>query len=228
MKLRTVPLVGAMCIVSLGLIGLGAHATFTANTSSGQTITVGISDPTLAGSCVSGSNCPTASNVLFTLSPDGTILTFAPIAPATSSFTSGDEEVTATNSGNLPLSNPTWVVNGTGGSDLASQAHVCATSTGIGTDDANIVLYYGPLSGFTGTTYSLSGDILSPSGPPTSTSGRTDNLVVDVFAGSEPTLCGSNATAGTTATPGTSNAPTISGAAIGENFAIDVQLTYRD
>jgi predicted ribosomally synthesized peptide with SipW-like signal peptide len=217
-----------MSIAVMGLIGVGVHATFTSNTSSGQTITAGTSDPTLSGSCLSGSNCPTVSNALYTLSSDGTILTFAPTAPASSSFTSGDEQVTATNTGNLPLSDPTWVVNATGGSDLAIQAFVCVTSTGIGTNVTNTVLYNGPLSGFTGTTYSLSSDILTPTGPATATSGPTDNLVVDVYAGAEPTLCGSITTAGTTATPGTSTAPVISGAAIGENIAVSVQLTYHD
>ena len=228
MKLRTVPLVGAMSIAVMGVIGIGAHATFTSNTSSGQTITAGISDPTLSGSCLGESSCPTASNVLFTLSPDGTILTFAPVASATSSFTTGDEEVTATNTGNLPVSDPTWVVNTTGGADLANQASVCVTSTGIGTDDSNIVLYNGLLSGITGTTYSLSGDVLSPGGPLTTTSGPTDNLVVDVYAGSEPTLCGTNTAAGTPAAPGNGNAPAISGPAIGENIAVIVKLTYQD
>jgi hypothetical protein len=215
-------------IAGLGLIGVGAHATFTTSTSSGQTITAGTSDPTLVGSCVSVTSCPLAGNNLYTLSPDGTILTFAPDAPATPSFTTGDEEVTATNTGNLPLSDPTWVVNATGGSDLEGQAYVCVTSTGIGTDTTNFVLYNGPLNGFSGTTFALGGDVLSPTSALTATSGPTDNLVVDVYVGSEPTLCGSSA-AGTPATPGPSTTPsTISGAAIGESIAVSVELTYRD
>jgi hypothetical protein len=162
------------------------------------------------------------------VSPDGTTLTFSSYAPSKASFSTGDQEVNATNTGNLPVSDPTWVVGANAGTDLLSGAYVCATSTGIGTDDTNVVLYNGPLSGFVGTSYALTGDVLSPTGPPTATSGPTDNLVVDVYAGSETTLCGSNTTAGTTATPGTSDAPTIDSAAIGEVVAIDVQLTYQD
>ena len=230
MKLRTVPMVGAMSIVGLGLIGFGAHATFTTSTSSGQTITAGTYDPTLVGSCASGTNCPVAvGNILYNLSPDSTVLTFTADTPTAASFTTGDEEVTATNTGNLPVSDPTWVIGANVGLDLESEAYVCATSTGIGTDNTNIVLYNGPLSGFTGTSYSLSNDVLSPSGAtPTATSGSTDNFVVDVYAGSEPTLCGTNTAAGTPATPGPSNAPVISGAALGENIAVNVQLTYQD
>ena len=245
MKLRTVPLVGALSIMGLGLIGVGAHATFTTNTSSGQTITAGTSDPTLVGSCVSSTSCPLdASSNPYTLSPDGTTLTFASDIPSSPSFTTGDEEVTATNAGTLPLSDPTWVVNATGGSDLASQAYVCATSNGIGTDNTNVVLYNGPLSGFIGS-YSLSGDVLTPPGAPTATtSGPTDNLVVDVYAGSEPTLCGSGFTNGTgatggtgvaasvdsPATPDTSTAPSLSSTVVGENenIAVTVKLTYQD
>jgi hypothetical protein len=232
MKLRTVPLVAVMSITGLGLIGIGAHATFTTSTSSGQTITAGTYDPTLVGSCASGTNCPvTAGNILYTLSPDDTVLTFTPDTPISASFTTGDEEVTATNTGNLPVSDPTWVIGANVGLDLESEAYVCATSTGIGTDNANIVLYNGPLSGFTGMSYSLSNDVLSPSGTtPTATSGSTDNFVVDVYAGSEPTLCGTNIAAGTTAMGGTSNAPALSGAVVGknENIAVTVELTYQD
>ena len=231
MKLRTVPMVVVvMSIVGLDLIGVGAHATFTQNTTSAQTITAGTWGVTLSGSCVGGTTCPVdTSNNLFSLSSDGAKLTFTPYitTESTSSFSTGDQEVTATSTGNVQLTDPTWVVNATGGSDLANQAYVCATSTGIGVGGANLVLYNGLLSDFTGTTYALSGDVLSTTGTPSSTLGPTDNLVVDVYAGNETTPCGTNA-AGTTATPVPSNEPAISGAAIVENIAINVELTYQD
>ncbi|HUZ39980.1 MAG TPA: SipW-dependent-type signal peptide-containing protein [Acidimicrobiales bacterium] len=220
-----------MSIVTLGLIGVGVHATFTSSTSSGQTITAGTWGVTLSGSCINGTTCPLdpSSSDLFSLSHDGTTLTFTPYAASTSSFSTGDQEVTATSTGNIQLTDPTWLINVTGGSDLASQAFVCATSTGIGTDVTNTVLYNGPLGLFTRTSYSLPSDVLSTTGPLTTTSGPTDNLVVDVYAGSESTLCGSNITPGTPATPGISTTPsTISGAAIGESIAVTVQLTYQD
>ena len=51
MKLRTVPMVVVvMSIVGLDLIGVGAHATFTQNTTSAQTITAGTWGVTLSGS----------------------------------------------------------------------------------------------------------------------------------------------------------------------------------
>ena len=117
MKLRTVPMVMAISISSLGLIGVGVHATFTTSTSSGQAITAGTPDPTLVGSCVNGTNCPVdGNNILYTLSPDGETLTFSPDTPLGLSFTTGDELVTATNTGNLPLTEPTWTPSATVGS----------------------------------------------------------------------------------------------------------------
>ena len=222
-----------MVITGLGLIGIGAHATFTFSTSSGQTITEGTYDPTLVGSCIDGTICPVdpSSGDLFSLTPDGTTLTFTPYSPTTSSFSTGDQEVTATNTGNLSVSAPTWAIGAIVGTDLKNEAYVCATSTGVGTDDANTVLYNGPLSGFTGTSYSLSNDVLSPSGTTaTATSGPTDNFVVDVYAGSEQTLCGTNTAPGTAAMGGTSNAPALSSNVVGENenIAVTVKLTYQD
>lgn len=236
MKFRTVLLVGALSIVGLGLIGAGAHGTFTTNTSSGQTITAGTPSDPLSGSCLSGTNCPVdANNILYTLSSDGETLTFTPDTPSGLSFTTGNEEVTATSTGNIPLTDPTWVLSANGGSQLESEAYVCATSTGIGTNNTNVLLYNGPLSGFTGTSYALSGDKITTSGAPTATSGPTDNFVVDVYAGSESTLCGANftngtgatASAGSTATPGTSVAPTLNSDSAGQNIAISVEMTYH-
>ena len=231
MRFRTVLMVVVVSIAGLDLIGVGvsAHATFTQNATSTQVVTAGTWGVALSGSCIDGTACPVdSSNNLFSLSSDAATLTFTPYitSASTSSFSTGDQEVTATSTGNIQLTDPTWVVNATGGSDLTNQAYVCAPSTGIGTGVANTVLYNGSLSGFVGS-YALSGGVLTTTGPITATSGPTDNLVVDVYAGSEATLCGSNTTAGTTATAGLSNAPAISGAAIGENIAVNVALTYQ-
>jgi hypothetical protein len=244
MKFRTVLLVAAMSITGLSLIGVGAHATFTASTSGGQGVTAGIVSDPLSGTCVSSTNCPVGTNSnLYSLSSDGETLTFTPDTPSGLSFTTGDEEVTATNTGNIPLTDPTWTLSANSGNQLVGEAYVCATSTGIGTGDTNFLLYNGPLSGFTGTSYALDGDVLSTSGTPaTATSGPTDNFVVDVYAGSEQTLCGTGFTngtgadlgtgqtmiAGSPATPGTSTAPTLVGDSAGQSVAISAEMTYQN
>jgi predicted ribosomally synthesized peptide with SipW-like signal peptide len=234
MKIRTIPMVGVMSIVGLSLIGVGAHATFTQNSTSAEAITAGTWGITLSGSCIDGTTCPvdpSNNNNLFSLSPDGATLTFAPDTPSTSSFSTGDQEVTATSTGTIELTSPTWEVNATGGPDLVGQAYVCATSTGIGTGNTNTVLYNGPLSGFMETSYSLSSGVLSTAGP-------TDNFVVDVYAGDETTLCGTVFTAGpygsatnigVTAPGGTSAAPALTSvSAESESIAISVELTFQD
>jgi hypothetical protein len=245
MKFRTIPLVGAISIASLGLIGVGVHATFTTSTASGQTITVGTTDPTLTGSCVSGTNCPLdASNALYSISTDGTTITFTGDTPSTSnsSFTSGDEQVIATNTGTLPVTDPTWTMTANVGPQLENEAYVCATSTSIGTGTTIFLLYNGPLSAFVGTSYSLNGDVLTPSGTPaTANSGPTDNITVDVYAGSESTQCGTGFTNGTgdpsgtgvtaavgsAATSGLSTAPILNSDSAGQSVALSVAFAYQ-
>jgi hypothetical protein len=244
LKLRTAALVAVASISSLGLIGGGVHATFTSISSSGDTLTMGTPAVALTGSCINGTTCAGDPSDLYSLSPDGMDLIFTSISPSGDSFTTGDEQITAANTGNLPLTDPTWVpdvvpVN----SALAGEAYVCATSTGIGIGNTNYLLYNGPLSGFIGTSYGLDSDVLTTSGTtPTATSGPTDNFVVDVYAGSELTQCGNSFTNGTgapggggvavglgsTATPGTSVAPTLSGDFTSQSIAISVKMTYQD
>ena len=47
MKLRTIGMTGVMSLAGLGLVGAGAHAVFTQNTTSRQTITAGTMHVTL-------------------------------------------------------------------------------------------------------------------------------------------------------------------------------------
>jgi hypothetical protein len=197
----------------------------------------------LTGSCINGTTCAGNPSDLYGLSPDGATLTFTSNSPAGDSFTTGDEQITAANTGNLPLSDPTWVPNAVPvSSALEGEAYVCATSTGIGSDGTNYLLYNGPLSGFVGTSYALDSDVLTTSGTaPTGTTGPTDNIVMDVYAGSESTDCGSSFTNGTgapggggvsttfgsVATPGLSPAPILNGDSSGESIAISAAFTYQ-
>jgi hypothetical protein len=243
MKFRAVSIVAVLGVAALSLVDVGTHATFTTITFGSQSITAGVSSIALEGSCINGTTCSVdSSNDLFTLSASGSTLIFVADTPPDVSFTTGDEEITATNTGNLALSNPTWMLDATGGTALEGEAYVCATSTGIGTNPANSLLYNGPLSGFIGTSYALPGDTLSTSGTAaTPTSGPSDNFVVDVYAGSEPTECGNNftngvglgggtgqsASVGSNAVPGVSEAPPLNPDASGESVAVSATLTYQ-
>jgi hypothetical protein len=246
MKLRLIAMTGVLSLAGLGLIGAGAHAVFTASTTSNQVISTGAPGVTLTGQCINGTNCPGNPNDLYSVSPDGTTLTFTPGGPYGSSFTTGDEQVTATNTGDIPLTEITWSFNSTyPTSQLATEASVCVTSSGLGTGGNNDLLYNGPLSGFAGTNYGQNGDILTVAGTlpnnaifPSVATGPTDNYVVDVYAGSEPTSCGSSFTAAdgantanakvlSIATPGISVTPTLNYDAENQSITISVTMTYQ-
>jgi hypothetical protein len=243
LRLRTAALLAFTSIASLGLIGVGVHATFTSLSSGGATLTMGTPAFVLTGSCINGTTCAGDPGELYSLTSDGSVLTFTSTSPSEVSFTSGDEQIIATNTGDLSLTDPTWVLNAVPvSSSLEGEAYVCATSTGIGSGGTNYLLYNGPLSGFTGTSYSLASDTLTTAGStPTATTGPTDNFVVDVYAGSEPTDCGTGFTNGTgdpagdgvatsvgsVAAPGTSTAPILGSDSSGESIAISAAFTYQ-
>lgn len=221
LKLRNIAIAGALGIAGMGLIGVGAHATFDAAATSSQVISTGAPAITLEGSCFAG---PCMNNpVLDTITNNNSnapTLSFTAGGPYGSSFTTGDELVTGTNTGNIPLSELTITLNSTyPTSALAEGASVCVASTGIGTDHVHpFVVYNGPLS--------PGGVVAGPFGPfniplPTSAS---DNWIVDVFAGTQTTACGSTTGGGTApASTGPSvSSPLGSGA---ENQSIVVSLT---
>jgi len=59
MKLNKIAMTGVMSLAGLGLVGAGAHAVFTQNTTSAQTLTAGTMNVTLSsdgGTIVSGNN----------------------------------------------------------------------------------------------------------------------------------------------------------------------------
>src|ERR1035438_1631401 len=127
MKLRTVALTGVMSLAGLGLVGTGAHAAFTATTTSSQPITAG-----------------TLSLVLQATNPDGSevtgyntnSITFAPQAPVASSFVTAPQLITIYNNGNvtateisMKLTDPYNVAN-LPSAALDSQTWVCMYSDG--------------------------------------------------------------------------------------------------
>jgi predicted ribosomally synthesized peptide with SipW-like signal peptide len=176
MKLRTVAMTGVMSLAGLGLVGAGAHAVFTATTTSAQTITAG-----------------TLSLVLQATNPDGSqvsgyntnSITFAPQAPVASSFVTAPQLITIYNNGNvtateisMQLTDPNAYANGASLA-LDNQTWVCmysdnelafnepmTTVEGYGsvvigaqtiapkaTDTYTVVFYAGSTDGGCGTTF---------------------------------------------------------------------------
>ena len=242
MKFKSIAMTGMLSLAGLGLVGAGAHAAFTTSTTSNQPIATGAPGVTLSGSCVSGTNCPGAPSDLYSLSNNGATLTFTSGAPSGSTFTTGDEQVTATNTGDIPLTELILnIVSTYPGSQLATEASMCVTSTGIGTSGGDYVLYNGPLSGGLNANWSQGGDTLTVAGTPaTSSSAPTDNYIINLYAGSEQTQCGTSFTSGTGAasgtgttvapgsvvTPGISTASPLNSDAESESIVISTTMTY--
>jgi hypothetical protein len=213
MKLKTVALTGMMSLAGLGLIGAGAHGIFTTSTTSTQNITAG----TL--SVVLSSPAATAG--------DGTsTLTLGAYGPTASSFTTGDDTVTMTNNGTIPASEITETM-GTDypASALAAELYVCQVSYGSPGLTPDYVIYNGPLS-LALYTQPISGTIAV---------NGIDEYTTNIYAGSEPTLCGGDFTAGPLAnvSPGavvtadaTSPAPELDNSVMGESLNVTLTVGY--
>jgi hypothetical protein len=183
-RFKKIATIGALSMAAMGLIGVGAHAIFTTSATSSQQITAGTPTVQLSGSCVAGP-CST-----FTVSSGGTTLTWAPLSPAGSTFSTGDEMVTVTNTGNLTVTDPNIAVTVTDPtSALAKEAYACMTSTGI----VPSIFYDGPLSGIAAAEAAWAPSVLqlTPAGVPavTGASANTDSYVIDVYAGDVTTAC---------------------------------------
>lgn len=182
MDLRKLALFGVSGVAGLGLIGVGAHATFTQNTVSSQQISSGHMKVVLSQGPATDASGPT--------------LTLPALGPVGSSFTTGDQTITITNQGNIPvneiLSTPGDTVgSGAASQALAAEAYLCEVSSGT-------VIYNGPLA--SAGAQPIAGT-LAPS--------ATDSYTVNVYAGSEQTACGSVTSVGASAVSGTSTAPSL-------------------
>jgi predicted ribosomally synthesized peptide with SipW-like signal peptide len=213
MKLRTVAMTGMMSLAGLGLVGAGAHAAFTATTTSSQPITAGTLSLVLqatnpGGSQVSGYNTNS--------------ITFAPQAPVSSSFVTAPQLITIYNNGNvtateisMQLTDPNKVANGASAA-LDSQTWVCMYSDGelafnepmttvegygsvvigaqtiapLATDSYTVVFYAGSADGGCGPTFvGISGDTYTnfeAYAPPNPTLGtNTDPAAVSLTSAAE-------------------------------------------
>lgn len=184
-------MIGAMSIAGVGLVGVGAHATFSTATTSSQQITAGTPGVALtaAGATLTGvgSDCTNTGEAC------GNI-TLAPVGPTGSSFTSGNQVITITNVGNIPLTELNFTVSSTyPTSALATEAYVCIESTGIGFINGATIAngyewYNGPIADLPASGWGQQGDTLTTAGTPaTNTSAPTDNYIINVYAGTQAT-----------------------------------------
>jgi hypothetical protein len=190
LKIRNMAMMGVMGVAGLGLIGAGAHAVFTTNTASSQTINAGT-----LGVVESSPDAPGCTTVA-----DGcTSLTLTAAGPEGSTFDTTPDLITLTNTGGLPAYYSTVTYSETNNnSTFASETSVCDFSNPAGPDA------YGHFYGVddqglvttvaTGSPVSISGSgaeyVIQP--------GQTDNFSLDFYAGEASSVCGGTAPASLT------------------------------
>lgn len=161
LKLRNIAMMGAMGTAGLGLIGAGAHAVFTQNTASSQTITAGTMSVNLSGGAT-GNGTPN--------------MTLAPLGPVGSSFVSTPTLITITNSGNIPVSEVALKVSDTNNNaTLQSETNVCFYSDGE-------LLVNEPLTTVEGYGSAVVGGSIA--------AGATDTYTAVFYAGATDANCG--------------------------------------
>jgi len=199
MKLKSIAMTGVMSLAGLGLVGAGAHAVFTATTSSGQTITAGtlavvVSSPNAPGCTTSSDNC--------------TSLTLTPVGPFGSTFDSTASPITITYNGNIPATAISMTVsdspiNSAGldnGGTFASDMGMCIYSGGT--------VANGLLSAVEASTIPVSGMSLGGTG-------YSYTFSTEFYAGTTSTTCGAS---------GISSLDTL---AQGGSDAVTVTVTYN-
>jgi hypothetical protein len=203
LSFKSVVTTGALSVAGLGLIGMGAHATFSVNPAANQVISSGTLN--VVASSPSDPSCltPAANCANITLSPD---------ANNGSSFTTGPEELVLTNEGTLPAFytnlgiTDAWTPN-----TLYNESYLCLM------DSNNNVLYNGLLSGAGSISFHDSIPVSQAAG----------NQLIDyatIYAGSGVSPCGS-ATAWQTPTPGVNSAAlSLTNDAMGQS--IDPTFTF--
>ena len=203
-KFKNMAMMGALSLAGVGLIGVGAHATFTQNTNSSQAISTGTLHVTLSGAG--------------TLSNSNETLTLPASGNNGSTFTTGYNLVTMTNVGTLPAGEITSTVAVSGGSGLAAEAYACEISFAGPNQTLPVVIYNGTLSGLVGLT-NITGTI--------AVSG-TDGYSMEVYAGNISTSCGTVTTPGATPVAGPSGAPSLLDNSEGETITVSNTIGYSD
>jgi len=186
MKLKTVALTGVLSLAGLGLVGAGAHAVFTATTTSAQTIT--------AGTLSVAVSSPGATCTAWDSFDQCTAITLPAAGPVGSVFDTTPTVITLTNTGTIPAYYKNETISQTNtNSTFESEIGFCEYGTGGTAVGAYVgVDWNGLLSSALGTT-DVSGDLGGYATNPNSfilQPGATGTYSVDFFAGEASSVCG--------------------------------------
>jgi hypothetical protein len=201
-KIKGIAMMGALSIAGVGLIGVGAHATFVAQTQSSQSVTAGNIAITLASTDAgaSGSGTPT--------------LTLPAVTNVASSFMSTPELITINNSGSLPANEIQMQATNSGSSAVASEMSMCLYSDGY-------VTYNGTIANFVAAgQFGWVGPVPA---------GGSDTYWVVFYAGSQATGCGNTTGIQNVAYPvaGNSNAGTLQNDSEGGSADVTITIIYN-
>ena len=162
MKLKTMAMTGVMSLAGLGLIGAGAHATFTTSTTSSQQVSAGTLSVVLSSPTATSGNNTTA-------------LTLPSVTNVGSSFISGAQLITITNNGTVTANEINLKVTDSGSSALQTEMYLCLYS------DSTTVF-----NGTVAADEALGNMAIGGSIAPTA----TDSYTAVFYAGDENTGCG--------------------------------------
>jgi len=204
LSFKSVVTTGALSVAGLGLVGMGAHATFSVNPSANQVISSGTlavvaSSPSDPSCLTSAANC---SDITLTSSTNNG-----------SSFTTGPQELVLTNVGTLPAFYTTLgITDALPTNTLASESYLCLT------DSNNNVLYNGLFSGASSLSFHASIPVIASAG----------NQLIDyvtIYAGSGSSQCGGVTTPFHTGVTG-SNPAALSLTNLAMGQSIDPTFTF--
>jgi hypothetical protein len=194
---------------ALGLIGLGAFAIFSSQTSSSQAISLGqapVVNLSTSAAGAAGQNTPA--------------LTFAAYAAGAYSFTTGDQEVTASNTGSLAASDVNGTLSETDGgtpADLAlyGQVDICVVNS-----VTNNVVWN------TGLQNAIATAATMPFANSVGAGASLQVYTVNIFAGGEVTACGGQS-AGATASSGLDGAAPLTASASGGSLSMSLTALWQ-
>lgn len=179
MKLKSIALTGVLSLAGLGLIGVGAHAAFTTNTASSQTINSGYLSVAVSGSTGSCAGVDAFGNC--------DAWTLATPAAVGSVFDTTPAVITLTNVGTIPAWYQSITVSDTNNnSTFESELGMCEYSTGgtgvghyVGVDSNGLLTAVEGTQALTGNSDEY---VIQPT--------FTDAYSVDFYAGQASTTCG--------------------------------------
>ncbi len=180
MKLKTIAMTGVLSLAGLGLIGAGAHAAWTTNTTTRQQITSSALSIGLIGPAGSSCNATDPNNGASCVD-----LSLPSFEVTSSTFSTTPDTVYLENNSDVTpyyeaLSAGDTVGGAPGSGSLANEVYLCVANIGGST------IYDGPLSGAVGVTpFASGGTYSSPYSLPSPT--QEDSFVMQFYAGPEAT-----------------------------------------